>query len=694
MSLKQKTFTPQHLNIKALTNQSNSDTPKLADFLPGAAAPANHAIEPSEAQNRNHHHPQASVASLATQLSYENTPCLKEPVPNKYLMQTPCTQLYTTCYDDAEESFQTMQNMVRDEDMLPAVLMVQRKWRLKVFRRRLRVLKFQRAQEIIDMEIARVAKEKEEAQYLERLCQTVLMVQRNWRLKQFRRTLAQLKEIKRAQEELYQKRLMQASLLVQRRFRYRQFQRALVKLRAEEEYRQRLVRATIFIQKVFRYRQFQRALVKLRAEHERMVQEQRRREEETARLELEARQDRSARLIQKQWAMHKFRKAIEHYRTAAVLIQRWIRSKHDRFEFLRQRRAAIIIQRQYKARFEMRSVQAVVIQKNWRMWRQMANYSYQMHQIIKLQRWIRTKSFQFKIMALKRSIPRIQEKARVYIATRTGAALAIQRQFRMHLFRERMSRYRNAALSIQRFHRSMSERYLYLRKRTIIYQIQCLYRRVYMVRRHSAALKIQCAWRIRLAQREYQARRIEWEAAEEIRQKEMFIHYQATRIQAWWRGYSVRKETDQILNKIRDRLSIYVAKTTEQNTLGMRIRNSLAILGYPNVSIQQIIIALIDLEKVTRLSPECCRQFTREGAHDILYTFMQNCNRSVPHMDLVKICLQIFINLAKYTETVCQVLEPSYSLAVLSNLIQSYRKCFNMLLQVWDKTSIKLVIPL
>ena len=114
--------------------------------------------------------------------------------------------------------------------------------------------------------------------------------------------------------------------------------------------------------------------------------------------------------------------------------------------------------------------------------------------------------------------------------------------------------------------------------------------------------------------------------------------------------------------------------TVEQNTLGARIRNSLQILGYPSVSIQQIIIALIDLEKVTRLSPECCRQFTREGAHDILYAFMQNCNRSVPHMDLVKICLQIFINLAKYAETVCDVLSPHFSLAVLSNLIQSYRK--------------------
>ena len=76
---------------------------------------------------------QGPQTNLATQLDYENSPGLKEPVPNKYLSQTPCNQLYTTCYDDAEESFQTMRDVVRNEDTLQAVLMVQRAWRMKVW---------------------------------------------------------------------------------------------------------------------------------------------------------------------------------------------------------------------------------------------------------------------------------------------------------------------------------------------------------------------------------------------------------------------------------------------------------------------------------------------------------------------------------------------------------------------------------
>lgn len=198
-----------------------------------------------------------------------------------------------------------------------------------------------------------------------------------------------------------------------------------------------------------------------------------------------------------------------------------------------------------------------------------------------------------------------------------------------------------------------------------------------MPRRHSAASRIQNNWRIYLAKCELYKKRKEWEKKDGERKENLFMNSQAIKIQSLWRGFMVRKETNHIigLNKIRDRLSFYIqsSSTSVEQTLGARIHNSLATLSFQNVSIQQIIIALIDLEKVTRLSPECCRRFIREGAPETLYLFMQNCNRSVPHMDLIKLCLQIFINLAKYNETVCQVLQPQTSLSNLINLIQSYQ---------------------
>ena len=196
-----------------------------------------------------------------------------------------------------------------------------------------------------------------------------------------------------------------------------------------------------------------------------------------------------------------------------------------------------------------------------------------------------------------------------------------------------------------------------------------------LIRRRSAVTLIQATWRMYKARCLRQVKYQEWLVIEELRLKELHLHEAATKIQAWWRGYVIRKETDQILRSIRGRLSVYIQSSKRMEfTLGARIRNSLSTLGCKNVTIPQVITALIDLEKVTRLSPECCLLFAKEGAPEILYDFMLNCNRSVPHMDLIKFCLHILINLAKYEKTCASVLEPVYSLVVLSNLIQSYRK--------------------
>lgn len=210
-----------------------------------------------------------------------------------------------------------------------------------------------------------------------------------------------------------------------------------------------------------------------------------------------AHQNHSATLIQHQWAMYKFRKNMKVYRNAAVSIQKWVRyDMSDRFNYLRMKRSALIIQRCYRNHYELRVRQAVVIQKNWRMLREMSRYSYQMHQIIKIQRWVRSKADRFKYISLKRSINGVQKLARLYLERRDKAATVIQRQWRMFIFRKRMHKYQTAACVIQKWHRSMNLRYEFIKKRMIICQIQALYRRVYMVRRESAAAKIQGFWRV------------------------------------------------------------------------------------------------------------------------------------------------------------------------------------------------------
>lgn len=169
----------------------------------------------------------------------------------------------------------------------------------------------------------------------------------------------------------------------------------------------------------------------------------------------------------------------------------------------------------------------------------------------------------------------------------------------------------------------------------------------------------------------------------------------ATRIQATWRGYVARKRYNEQQQKRMQQLrqqqqqqqqsrrsnfvtqSSTASSSTDSSTrtLGARIQNSLKILNCPDVSIPltHIISSLNDLHTVTRLSPECCEIFVNESATDILFGFIANCNRSVPHMDMIKLCLDILLNLARYARTVDQVTTHPASFPTLVNLLQAYQ---------------------
>jgi len=56
---------------------------------------------------------------------------------------------------------------------------------------------------------------------------------------------------------------------------------------------------------------------------------------------------------------------------------------------------------------------------------------------------------------------------------------------------------------------------------------------------------------------------------------------------------------------------------------------------------------LLYAEAVTRLSPESCQRMADVKAVDVLFTLMRHCNRSLPHMELLKYALAILLNLSK-----------------------------------------------
>ncbi len=50
---------------------------------------------------------------------------------------------------------------------------------------------------------------------------------------------------------------------------------------------------------------------------------------------------------------------------------------------------------------------------------------------------------------------------------------------------------------------------------------------------------------------------------------------------------------------------------------------------------------------MTRLSPECCEQMVEGHALPVIFKLIKSCNRSVPHMELVKYSISVLLNVVK-----------------------------------------------
>ena len=60
-----------------------------------------------------------------------------------------------------------------------------------------------------------------------------------------------------------------------------------------------------------------------------------------------------------------------------------------------------------------------------------------------------------------------------------------------------------------------------------------------------------------------------------------------------------------------------------------------------------IVPLFVTAELVTRLSSVCCEDVARCGALRVIYALVRKCNRSLPHMEIIKHSLCILINVSK-----------------------------------------------
>jgi abnormal spindle-like microcephaly-associated protein len=78
-------------------------------------------------------------------------------------------------------------------------------------------------------------------------------------------------------------------------------------------------------------------------------------------------------------------------------------------------------------------------------------------------------------------------------------------------------------------------------------------------------------------------------------------------------------------------------------------------------------------EAATRLSKACAIKLVDDDAVHIILRLIQSCNRSTPHMELLKSALNVIKNLCKHRITCAGVFEVADSVDILVELMQMNR---------------------
>ncbi|XP_060686162.1 abnormal spindle-like microcephaly-associated protein isoform X2 [Hemiscyllium ocellatum] len=380
-------------------------------------------------------------------------------------------------------------------------------------------------------------------------------------------------------------------------------------------------------------------------------------------------------VIQRRWrltvATRRLQDENKRRTLAAIKVQAFWKGFRARNQLMKKHEAASQIQsayRSYKQRkkFLQQKMAAMVIQRIYRTWRlaKTENMKYKKirEAVILLQSICRGWLVRKKLVEQKLAKKRLRFTAAVYHHL---CAFKIQRMYKRYKALKSAQEAINSVIFIQRLFRTCLQRRRYLDDYHKIIVVQRTVK-VWLMRRHKAAVVIQKVARHFL----YKTR------------KQRF-HSGVIKIQALWRGYCLRKKTNNLqIDTIRRHIEQANQNSTEEQKLCNRTAVALDyILKYKHFS--HILAALKHLEAATRLSSICCENLARSGATPIILILIRSCNRSVPSMEVIKYAVQVLLNLSKYHRTSTVVYEVDNSINTLLDLLQMYRG------KAGDKTSDK-----
>ncbi|CAH1785860.1 unnamed protein product [Owenia fusiformis] len=390
-------------------------------------------------------------------------------------------------------------------------------------------------------------------------------------------------------------------------------------------------------------------------------------------VQLEYKQKCTAALtIQRYYRVYKVRQS-ERQTKAAVLIQATYRMYQQRTTYLHTLKNIATIQALVRGRLARRHYQAmrtkvICLQRRARAYiegkQARLDYHITRGAVITIQAWARgwfDRCYVNQLLEEQREKER-QEKRKEFlhhfstVAKRHLSVMIIQGCYRRHLALKAAKQQLHSIILIQRWLRAKLERVHYLKLVRGVRQLQVVVR-ARLSHRNAAAITLQAAARVWLAKRQVSR-----------------MHKAATKIQCIWRGRKLRNEQkNKKITVARKRIEEATRNATEEKKLVNRTSSALDyLLQYKQLS--YILEAVMHLDVATKLSSRCCERMVEGNAVCVLYTLIKSCNRSLPHMEIIKFCVSILLNLAKYDKTVDAVLEVEDSISVLLELMQIYRE--------------------
>ncbi|KAF9417203.1 hypothetical protein BGZ94_010017 [Podila epigama] len=518
--------------------------------------------------------------------------------------------------------------------MMHAAIKIQQTWRAVQSRRQVQheFKEYQWAAHVIQQQWrARVAGRVVREAYQE-LRSAAVTIQAHWRGRQERQQTLALLTVVRVQAMVRMRIgrwqflcLREAALCIQERWRARQ-------LRNQQ---QELYRATVWASIVMQRRW--RALVAGREARQQYL---------SIRTAVVATQ------AQVRGAM--VRSTLRQLEWATVTIQRrWrarVAGREQRQQFLEMWMASRRIQAHWRSVLEMRQVRQAFLDLRWasqviqQRWRDIVDARLMREKMrqereeaaVMIQAAVRGYLLRNRLLVYLEDRRRVVEQW-VELSSLSLSAMVIQRVWRQYRARKEAEVREMAAVMVQRWWREQLER-----QRSD--------------RLHSLVLGLQTQIRGGLAR------------------KRVMRELEATvLIQSWWRGHVVRQAASAKLKAARKRIEHANATAEEHMKLGNRTTMALDIL-LSSGQLSAVLKACYHLDVVTRLSKNSCLRLVEHNVVSIIFQLIKSCNRSQPHMEVMKHSLNIIENLSRDGDTSSPVFWAKGGIEILVDTAQAYRE--------------------